>query len=496
MTRIMTITSGVARAGKTHLGINLTLELVRRGRRAGLFHDNSASTPIGKLLSPLPAPICMHRRLTDKTADNEILRTGYQGVDILSCRVPLCHWSGVDNKELDTLAASMEMQGEYDDILIDTSGLLPHPVLASCLASALVIVIVTPESRSQTEAFALLRLLLLNGFSNRIALVINKACTSQEIEAIRAGFVVKVKDYLDLDLPLLGVLPEDEHLVQAEHAGQAFSSIFPDAVITGAVVKLAQALDTIELARAPGNQSLAVFLETLFEKTHQPMRLTGQAELPARKPGFDMPVPAEAQPDSAHEAATVVTLLQFDGLVSELGEVLDGVPADLYALIDGITGIRVHQEGSGKAALAANIRRHLDSGQLLEAAALLVKTIGSSDKHPAKIQLQVDETVIPDDTPDWLRAGRYLKFLLHTQDNDSVFETIRQALDSIAGVRQDAGLDGEIIWEAVTPARHGCLHVIQIPGEGIRIQVWLAVNDETTTWRPGELQGQATSGRR
>lgn len=496
MARIMTITSGVTQTGKTHLGINLALELVRRGRRAGLFHDYKASTPIEKLLSSLPDPTCMHRRLTDNTADNEILRRGYQGVDILSCGVPLCQWYGVDREEVDTLATGMEMQGGYDDILIDTSGMLPHPVLACCLASPLVMLIVTPESHSQTGAFALLRLLLLNGFNNRIALVINEVRTTRDIKAIQSGFVAKVNDYLDFNLPLLGVLPEDVHVAQAEHAGQAFSSIFPDAVISSAVVKLAQALDEVEFPQTPDTRSLAVFLDSLFEKTHQPMQLTGQAELPARNPEPCMPLAAEDQPDSTHETATVVTLLQFAGLVSELGEVLDGVPADLYTLIDSITEIRVQQEESGRDAYVTDIRHHLDNGDLLEAAALLLKMIGNSDAPSAQIQLQVDETVIQDDLPDWLRAGRYLKFLLHTQDEEAVFETIRQVLVSAARVRQDAGLDGEIIWEAVTPARDSCLHVISMPGEGMRIQVWLAVNDETTAWRPDELQGQTTSGRR
>jgi Mrp family chromosome partitioning ATPase len=39
MTRIMTITSGIAQVGKTHMAINLALELVRRGRLVGVFHD-------------------------------------------------------------------------------------------------------------------------------------------------------------------------------------------------------------------------------------------------------------------------------------------------------------------------------------------------------------------------------------------------------------------------------------------------------------------------
>jgi len=74
MTRIMTITSGLAQVGKTHLAINLALELVRRGRLAGVFHDPGKTSAVGELLD-LQRPEALLRRAGDND-EYGIMRRG------------------------------------------------------------------------------------------------------------------------------------------------------------------------------------------------------------------------------------------------------------------------------------------------------------------------------------------------------------------------------------------------------------------------------------
>ena len=60
MTRIMTITSGLAGAGKTQLAINIALEQVRRGRQVGVFYARESASPIENLLQ-VQQPVNMLR---------------------------------------------------------------------------------------------------------------------------------------------------------------------------------------------------------------------------------------------------------------------------------------------------------------------------------------------------------------------------------------------------------------------------------------------------
>ena len=149
MTRIITITSGLDGVGKTHLALNMALELVRRGHPVGLYHDESGRLPVSQLLRLSP-----HPGQKGPLDTGEVIRRGYQGVDLLSSRLPLSLWHGLPALELAPVVAAHEARAAYDDLLIDTSGFSARAVVACCLQSPLVVLVVTPEQRSQAEALA------------------------------------------------------------------------------------------------------------------------------------------------------------------------------------------------------------------------------------------------------------------------------------------------------------------------------------------------------
>ena len=171
MTRIITISSGLARVGKTHLALNLALEMVRRGRQAAVFNQTSSRSSIDNLLA-LPQTAILQRRSTDR--GDSLVRRGYQGIDILSSGIPLSRWHSAPEQAVKKIIADIDCAEGYDDFLVDTSGMEPHTLLACCRASSLVILVMTPDSRSRSETFALLRILQLNGFEGELRLLINQ----------------------------------------------------------------------------------------------------------------------------------------------------------------------------------------------------------------------------------------------------------------------------------------------------------------------------------
>jgi flagellar biosynthesis protein FlhG len=277
MATILTITSGQPRLGKSQLALNLALERVRCGCWTGLFTEHSAATTLDHVVR-LP-PVVLHERRAN-VPPMDVLRRGYQGVDILGCRIPLSAWARTDRSRLQRCFGLLDIRDGYDELLIDTSGMSGHEALACSLAAGLVIVLVTPDVTSQAQAFAMLRVLLLNGFHGRLRLVVNRVRGAAAASEIQQAFHHQVHDHLGVKIPMLGFLPEDQSVPLAHQAGQAFSTVFPDAEATGRIVVLADALEELEQTEVRP-QEVSDYWSRVRELLVRPVRLPGGADLDA-----------------------------------------------------------------------------------------------------------------------------------------------------------------------------------------------------------------------
>jgi flagellar biosynthesis protein FlhG len=271
----MTVTSGLAQVGKSQLALNLALEMVRRGRWVGLFHDQVDSGSIDQLLS-LPPPVYRDRH-DGEERPGDVLRRGYQGADIISCRLPLSEWAHGDPERIARCVNELDIDEGYDDLIIDTSGMPEHELLACCLASAIVIMVVTPEAATQAGAFALLRILKLNGYSGSVHLLVNKARYAVDAGDIHQLFSERVKSYLGMDIQLLEVMLADAHIPLSEHSRQAFSTVFPESEASGCLVVIADKIEDLPPPRQP--QSVRAYWGRVRELLATPVQLPGHAVL-------------------------------------------------------------------------------------------------------------------------------------------------------------------------------------------------------------------------
>jgi flagellar biosynthesis protein FlhG len=274
MTRIMTVTSGLAQVGKSQLALNLALELVRRGRWVGLFHDQVETGSIDQLLTLPPPPRGQH---DGEQRHTDVLRRGYQGADFISCRLSLSEWVHGDPVQVAHCVNGLDIKEGYDDLIIDTSGMSEHETLACCLASGIIIMVVTPEAATQAEAFALLRILKLNGYGGAVHLLVNKVRYAVDASDIHQLFSQRVKSYLGMDIELLEVMLADEHIPLSERSRQAFSTVFPESEATGCLMVIADEIEELPPAGRP--ESVRTSWGRVRELLETPLQLPGKALL-------------------------------------------------------------------------------------------------------------------------------------------------------------------------------------------------------------------------
>lgn len=471
MTRIMTITSGLPGTGVTHLAVNIALEQVRRGRQAGVFCVNGSALPVAQLLQ-LQQPVTMLRRADDSRG---LLRSGYQGIDILSCGMHLREWPSIPAEQRNRCLDELDVPDGYDDFIFDTSGMDPRTQLACCRSAAVVAIVVTPEPQSRAEAFALLRVLQRNGLAGQLRLLVNRVGCPADGKAIHEEFSRQVRDALGLDIPLLGSVPEDEAVGKAQQVHQAFSVIFPDVPATAGVVALADMLEDIELQFFPGPRTLQALWPALIEAIQLPVSLPGGAVLEDGEVEIIPEVtPAATETDTAHDLGDT-GLLKFQGTLAGLASVRERLQVDFAALLTQLDGFARGREREGAIVAGVNDAALQREQVLILLSRLLGMLEAASPRQSLRFEV-VDTSVTRVDEA-WLLPGHYLKYMFHMKES-MLPENARALLHTVQELVESTGNENETIYELVDEQHDSCMNIIDDPREGVRIQAWFSLGPD------------------
>jgi MinD-like ATPase involved in chromosome partitioning or flagellar assembly len=466
MTRIITITSGLERTGKTQLGINAALDLARKGHTVGYYHEGGGSLPINQLLR-LP----QHSLPNHPGTRGGVLRRGYQGVDIVSSRISLSNWGGLDAEQLAALLAAHEVWSDYDDFLIDTSGMSPHGVVSCCNSSPLVVLVVTPEPQSQAEAFGLLKILHLNAFDNQVLLVVNRTDARTDVNDIHAHLADMAREHLGMVIPLLGSVAEDEQVQSAQQLRQAFTSIYPESTVARQVVELVVTLDALQPGTIRSRPVLPAFWKAVADAMRKPVHLAGNTDL-VEYPHPDEFSDSGTRDEGEHQRSEATTLLRFEGPLARLDRVLAGfsgviqvIADDLQSFHQRIVELNTGQDRPGEWPLT-------DARVLELTLATILKILRDSINYQEQVCFEVEEYRVDSTDSDWLRAGHYIKYVFLVPGQGNAIDLIGEELQRIPDLRRSMGEEGTCICEALSAAREACLSVINNPQGEIRVNYW------------------------
>jgi len=465
MSEIITLASGIEQVGKTHLGINIALELVRKGHAVGYYHEGSAHRSVHQLLQ-------LRQRSVPKQPDkmSGVSCHGYQGVDIIASRTPLSRWHGLPAEELDELIAAHEIWTGYDDFVIDTSGMSPRAVIACCTLSRLVLLVVTPDPASQAGAFALLRILRLNACSSPVALIVNRVEDTAQGVAIHVRFADQARRHLGLEVPLLASVVHDDHVEAATRQRQTFTSMFPESRAAGCVFRLVE--DLLEARAAAGAAAgLADFWSNLAESLRVPVRLPGNVNLTGDEAVEERTEESTVQED-VDESRAEATLLRFEGPLGSMGSVMENFSGVMHFLADDMQAFHERLEDVHSDIYRTAQWSRPDGGVLELTLAAILETVHDRVNRRQKICFQVEEDPVGGEDTSWLAPGYYIKYVLVLSGQDEIIDRVRREMERLPGLGLNKGRDGECICEVISEARDACLSVVHTPQGDLRVNYW------------------------
>ena len=238
MTRIISVTSGTGGAGKTFLCIDLALALAGLGRRVVILDCASDTDNVHARLN-IPRDACLEDVLDGRAGIAELPSRHPSGVEIIAAHPGVERLAMPDGGRSGSVLSDESVMHGAESILIDSSSCNPRAVVAFCQLSTEVILLLHPDTGAQAENYALLKILLLNGFGGRVSIVVNKVDDLASGERLFEEFRKTVLHYLALELSLMEVIISDPSVRLAASSQQSPLQVFPHSAAVASVRAIA-----------------------------------------------------------------------------------------------------------------------------------------------------------------------------------------------------------------------------------------------------------------
>jgi len=261
-TRVIAITSGKGGVGKTNIAGALSLYFAGQGRKVMILDADLGLSNIDVLFGISPE-FNIENVLSGEKRLSEIVVDGPRRVRILpasSGSEGLANLSEAHKMKI--LSALDEFDEDVDILIVDTGAGIAGNVTFFCEASQEIIVVVTPEPTSITDAYALIKVLSTNYGERKFRILVNMAAGADDaLETFRRISLVADR-FLNISLDYIGFLTNDPLVRKAVRRQQSFIECFPAAQVSKDIAAVGRALQHDPVNQIKGG--VQFFLRRLF----------------------------------------------------------------------------------------------------------------------------------------------------------------------------------------------------------------------------------------
>ncbi|HSM28779.1 MAG TPA: MinD/ParA family protein [Thioalkalivibrio sp.] len=274
----MAISSGKGGVGKSSLTVNLGITLARSGHRVCILDADTGLANVNILLGLRPEKSLEHVVSGDCRID-EILLDGPYGLKVIPGANGIPECVNLEPARKQRLIDEIDrIEGQFDYLLLDTAAGISDTTLDFVGAAHRILLIITPEPTSLTDAFSLLKL-AVRRHPVECWIVVNFAGSFNEAQSVFQRFQGAVLKFLDVHVNYLGFVQLDESMRTAVSL-QRPVALFPQTDPSArAFQRLADRLEETALPQQADHSFSRFWSRRLQEEQQGPERpaMTGSA---------------------------------------------------------------------------------------------------------------------------------------------------------------------------------------------------------------------------
>jgi len=218
MSKLITITSGKGGVGKTTTSINLATALNAFGKDVVVVDANLTTPNVGLHLGAPIVPVSLNHVLLGKAKVDEAIYEHESGTKIIPSSLSVNELRRINHKKLKDVGKKLRKMA--DIVIYDSAAGLGEEAIAAMESADELVIVTNPEIPAVTDALKTSKLIEQLGKEVRGVIVTrsdSKSKTQMPLKNIAEM----------LELPILGVVPEDERVKQSLVMKDALVHTFP-----------------------------------------------------------------------------------------------------------------------------------------------------------------------------------------------------------------------------------------------------------------------------
>jgi flagellar biosynthesis protein FlhG len=226
--RVIAITSGKGGVGKTSIVGNIGYAFTKLGKRVLILDADLGLGNLDVLLGLAPKYNLSHVIMGEKTID-EILVEGPGKMSILPASSGIQELTHLNRDQKIQILTQLDRLVDLVDVLfIDTAAGISSNVMDFNATAQEVVVVVSPEPTSITDAYALMKVLSLKYSGKACKLIVNMVRQPEEGREVFRQLQLVTDRFLDITIEYLGYVLFDDKVAKGVKSQKIVSELFPD----------------------------------------------------------------------------------------------------------------------------------------------------------------------------------------------------------------------------------------------------------------------------
>jgi len=217
MAKIITITSGKGGVGKTTTAINLGAALNFFGKEVIILDANLTTPNVGLHLGAPIVPISLNHVLNGKAEIADAIYEHESGTKIIPSSLSIKELKRINHSKLKDVGKKLKRLADY--IIFDSAAGLGIEAIAAIDAADELIIVTNPDIPSVTDALKTSKVIESMGKEVKGVIVARVNGDKNQMP------ISNIKDMLEL--PILGVVPEDKNVANSIVMKNALIHVFP-----------------------------------------------------------------------------------------------------------------------------------------------------------------------------------------------------------------------------------------------------------------------------